>query len=43
MADVTVTISKGMIADEVLKNGFGVINDYDLRQWLAKHEASETT
>jgi uncharacterized protein with NAD-binding domain and iron-sulfur cluster len=35
--NVVTTILKGMLADNVFARGFDVINDEDLRTWLARH------
>ena len=41
--DVAVTIIKGILGDNILENGFDIINHLDLRKWLAKHGANPTT
>jgi uncharacterized protein with NAD-binding domain and iron-sulfur cluster len=33
----------GIVDDEVLKNGWGTINDLDLCEWLCKHGAKQVT
>ena len=33
----------GIVRDDVLRRGFAVLDDYDLRAWLARHGASEET
>jgi uncharacterized protein with NAD-binding domain and iron-sulfur cluster len=35
--NIGVTVFKGMLADGVFSRGFDVINDEDLRAWLARH------
>ncbi|MFT5705203.1 MAG: hypothetical protein ACI8SK_001158 [Shewanella sp.] len=40
--DLGLTILKGMFTDDVFKQGFDVINDYDYREWLTKHGANQT-
>jgi uncharacterized protein with NAD-binding domain and iron-sulfur cluster len=35
--NIGVTLFKGMLADGVFTRGFNVINDEDLRTWLARH------
>ncbi|HAT31820.1 MAG TPA: acetoacetate decarboxylase [Janthinobacterium sp.] len=35
--DLGLTVMKGLFADGVLRHGFDVINDIDLRDWLRKH------
>jgi uncharacterized protein with NAD-binding domain and iron-sulfur cluster len=35
--DIGATVLKGMLADGVFTGGFDVINDEDLRAWLARH------
>ncbi|MFB2727959.1 NAD(P)-binding protein [Shewanella mangrovisoli] len=39
--DLGLTILKGMFADDVFEKGFDAINDYDYREWLTKHGASQ--
>ncbi|MBZ9711729.1 NAD(P)-binding protein [Deinococcus multiflagellatus] len=39
--DLGVTTLLGFLRDGVLKGGFDVINDIDLRDWLIKHGANE--
>lgn len=39
--DIAAAVVTGMIADGVIFNGFDVIDDLDLRDWLRKHGASE--
>jgi uncharacterized protein with NAD-binding domain and iron-sulfur cluster len=39
--DLSWTILIGLIEDGVLEHGFDVINDIDLRDWLAKHGANK--
>jgi uncharacterized protein with NAD-binding domain and iron-sulfur cluster len=36
-------VISGVLADGVLWHGFSVLDDYDFRDWLAKHGASELT
>ncbi len=43
MFDFFLSNTKGIITDGVITEGFDVINDYDYREWLAKHGASEIT
>ena len=38
--DLGLTILKGMFVDDVFDEGFDAINDYDYREWLAKHGAN---
>jgi uncharacterized protein with NAD-binding domain and iron-sulfur cluster len=40
--DLSLTVMKGVFADGVIKHGFDVINDIDLRDWLRKHGGDET-
>ena len=35
------TVARGMIVDGVLIDGFFALDDYDLREWLERHGASE--
>lgn len=35
------TVVRGMIVDGVLTDGFFALDDYDLKEWLARHGASE--
>lgn len=39
--DIAAAVVAGMIADGVIFQGFDVIDDLDLREWLRKHGASE--
>ncbi|NMH64622.1 NAD(P)-binding protein [Shewanella salipaludis] len=39
--DLGLTILKGMFVDGVFEQGFDAINDYDYREWLARHGANE--
>ena len=39
-ADLAITTIKGMIADDVHKNGFGYLNQWDFREWLTRHGAN---
>ena len=41
--DTAAAVIIGFIEDNLLQSGFHRINDLDLRQWLKKHGASETT
>lgn len=43
LADLTVVSILGMIEDGVIEKGFDVINNYDYRQWLKLHGASQLT
>lgn len=43
LADLGVVTIKGMIDDKVITEGFDVINEYDYREWLAKHGAAQIT
>lgn len=43
MADLGICTIVGMIMDGVLTDGFDVINNYDYRDWLVKHEADPIT
>jgi uncharacterized protein with NAD-binding domain and iron-sulfur cluster len=36
-------VISGVLADGVLHHGFSILDDYDFREWLAKHGASELT
>lgn len=38
--DLAYTVISGIIADDLLLTGFDAIDDYDLREWLSKHGAS---
>ncbi len=40
MADLSISVCKGMIDDGVLKSGFEVINNVDFYQWLTDHGAN---
>lgn len=40
-ADLAITSIKGIIADDVYHNGFGYLNQWDFREWLALHGANE--
>lgn len=39
--DLGITVMKGVFDDGVIKHGFDVINDIDLRDWLRKHGGDE--
>jgi uncharacterized protein with NAD-binding domain and iron-sulfur cluster len=39
--DFSITVTKGMFADDVVNQGFDVINDIDFRDWLRKHGGHE--
>ncbi|XDD49702.1 NAD(P)-binding protein [Leptospira sp. WS92.C1] len=43
LADFCLTNIRGMIEDKVFENGFESIDDYDYREWLRHHGASELT
>ena len=43
MIDTTATIIIGFMEDNLIERGLYTINHLDLRQWLKKHGASETT
>ncbi|TGK39219.1 hypothetical protein EHQ12_00740 [Leptospira gomenensis] len=43
MIDFSLTNIRGMIEDRVFEKGFESIDDYDYREWLRKHGASEIT
>ena len=43
MADLGVVTIIGMIDDDVIEKGFDTINNYDYRQWLGLHDASQIT
>jgi uncharacterized protein with NAD-binding domain and iron-sulfur cluster len=43
MADLGVVTIIGMIDDNVIEKGFDTINNYDYRQWLGLHDASQIT
>ncbi|NES19086.1 MAG: amine oxidase, partial [Symploca sp. SIO3E6] len=43
LADLACTTITGLISDQVITEGFNVIDEYDLREWLLKHGASEMT
>ncbi len=43
MVDLAIVQHKGMIEDNVLKEGFDVINCYDYREWLKKNGALDIT
>jgi uncharacterized protein with NAD-binding domain and iron-sulfur cluster len=42
-ADYAVAIVRGMINDDILGQGYDVINDKDFREWLRDNGASEST
>ncbi|MDC8756393.1 NAD(P)-binding protein [Janthinobacterium fluminis] len=39
--DLGITVLRGLFEDGVLRHGFDVINDIDLRDWLRKHGGDE--
>lgn len=39
-ADLAITVMKGCIADNVYRNGFGYLNQWDFREWLTIHGAN---
>lgn len=41
-ADLAIAMLTGLIKDQVYRDGFGVINCYDFRQWLGKNGANKT-
>ena len=41
-ADLAIAMLTGLIKDKVYRDGFGVINCYDFRQWLEKNGANKT-
>jgi uncharacterized protein with NAD-binding domain and iron-sulfur cluster len=41
-ADLAIAVLTGLIKDKVYRDGFGVINCYDFRQWLEKNGANKT-
>jgi uncharacterized protein with NAD-binding domain and iron-sulfur cluster len=43
MADLGIVTIKGMIDDKVISEGFDIVNNYDYREWLGKHDAAEIT
>ncbi|MBM9578592.1 NAD(P)-binding protein [Leptospira sp. 201903070] len=43
MVDFSLTNIKGMIEDRLFEKGFESIDDYDYREWLRHHGASELT
>ncbi|TGK26310.1 hypothetical protein EHQ05_11155 [Leptospira yasudae] len=43
LMDFSLTNIKGMIVDKVFEKGFESIDDYDYREWLRHHGASELT
>ncbi len=43
IADLGVVTISGMISDKVVTEGFDVINIYDYREWLKRHNAAEIT
>ncbi|MCG6192385.1 NAD(P)-binding protein [Leptospira sp. FAT2] len=43
LMDFSLTNIKGMIVDKVFEKGFESIDDYDYREWLRHHGASEIT
>ena len=43
MIDTTAAVITGLVEDKLLETGLSTINHLDLRQWLKKHGASETT
>lgn len=43
LADLGAVTIRGMIDDNIIENGFDVINNYDYRQWLGKHKAYPVT
>ncbi|WP_149981008.1 NAD(P)-binding protein [Pseudoalteromonas rhizosphaerae] len=40
-ADLAIAMLVGLIKDKVYRDGFGVINKYDFRQWLLKNGANK--
>jgi uncharacterized protein with NAD-binding domain and iron-sulfur cluster len=42
-ADLAAATICGILADDLLNKGFGVINDKDLREWLGDHGCSDLT
>src|SRR5262249_29073535 len=43
LLDFFSAVISGVLADGVLFQGFSVLDDYDFREWLARHGASELT
>ncbi|MBV9421511.1 MAG: NAD(P)-binding protein [Solirubrobacterales bacterium] len=43
MLDLAATVLTGMLADRVLWDGFGGLNDEDLKAWLRRHGADRAT
>jgi uncharacterized protein with NAD-binding domain and iron-sulfur cluster len=43
MLDLTITVTAGVIADDVLADGFGKLNREDLWAWLRRHGAERLT
>ncbi len=43
LADLAIAAVKGILRDGVLEKGFGAIDDFDFRAWLAKNGASPAT
>ena len=43
LADLGITTIIGMIKDKVVSEGFDIINIYDYREWLSRHNAAEIT
>ncbi|MEG4959384.1 MULTISPECIES: NAD(P)-binding protein [unclassified Microcoleus] len=41
LVDLAYTIIQGVIVDGIIFDGFNAIDDYDVREWLSKHGASE--
>jgi uncharacterized protein with NAD-binding domain and iron-sulfur cluster len=39
-ADLAIAMLVGLVKDKVYRNGFGVINKYDFRQWLKRNGAN---
>ena len=40
--DISITVFKGIMDDNVLKNGLDCLNHMDFREWLAKHGLTKT-
>ena len=41
--DLTTTVFRGMVSDDLDERGFGVVNDEELTDWLARHGAKPET
>jgi uncharacterized protein with NAD-binding domain and iron-sulfur cluster len=41
--DLTATVLRGLVADDVTTHGFDALDEYDLVEWLKRHGASDLT